>query len=113
VICALPPLILHPLLPTTVISCVYLSYNWRGAMAAEEEPMQVDDLPSGEDDSSSDSESDFEVLDISEKDSQKIMALEAALQENPNQYDTHVQVSSCWWSALAQGDAAVGRWICA
>ena len=55
--------------------------------------MQVDEeQQGGQEDSSSDSESDLDAADISEEDSRRIMELEAALQENPNQYDTHVQV---------------------
>lgn len=43
--------------------------------------------------SSSDSEgSDFEEVDVTEEDSARIMELEGKLQDNPYQYDAHVQV---------------------
>ncbi|GAB4820618.1 hypothetical protein N2152v2_007664 [Parachlorella kessleri] len=59
---------------------------------AGEDDMQVDgEQQEGQEDSSSDSESDLDAADVSEEDSRRIMELEAALQENPNQYDTHVQ----------------------
>lgn len=41
---------------------------------------------------SSDSDSDFEELDISAEDAQLLQKLEQQLQDNPNLYDSHVQV---------------------
>lgn len=64
-------------------------------MAASDEEMQEAVAAQvGDGSGSSDSDSDDEdlSLDISEEDMQKIMALESELEQNPNAYDTHVQV---------------------
>jgi len=42
---------------------------------------------------SSDSESDFEEVEVSEADMEAISALETELETNPNLYDKHVEVS--------------------
>lgn len=48
-------------------------------------------VTSDDDDSSSDS--DFQEVEISEQDMMLVMNLEAQLEQNPNLYDTHIQVS--------------------
>ncbi len=46
------------------------------------------------DDESSDSESDFEEVEVSEEDMETISKLESELEANPNLYDKHVEVTS-------------------
>ena len=46
------------------------------------------------DDGSSDSESDFEEVEVSEEDMETISKLETELEANPNLYDKHVEVDS-------------------
>lgn len=57
------------------------------AEAADEEMAEADS--SGD---SSSSDSDFEELTISAEDTKMLMQLEQQLQDNPNLYDSHVQV---------------------
>jgi hypothetical protein len=51
----------------------------------------ADSGDSGSDDDDSSSSSDEEV-EVGEQDMSRLMQLEAALEANPNQYDTHLEV---------------------
>ena len=52
------------------------------------------------DDGSSDSESDFEEVEVSEEDMETISKLESELEANPNLYDKHVEVILPLWFVL-------------
>lgn len=60
---------------------------------AEEPPTSDVEMAEAAGSDSSDSDSDFEEVDISPEDTKLLMRLEQALQDNPNLYDSHVQAS--------------------
>ena len=67
-----------------------------------------DEIMADEHSDSDDSDSSFEEVDASEEDMQLITQVEEELQNNPNQYDKHIQVRQltrileCWRSVLVE-----------
>ncbi len=61
------------------------------AEKSEELPTTDAEMAEAGSSDSSDSDSDFEEVDISPEDTKLLMRLEQTLQDNPNLYDSHVQ----------------------